>query len=125
MLLHLRSILVHFLSFSLFLLLLARAWGHVFVRSVYSILHGILVQIVYSATPLLFACLRGILHVRLCCSALCFFKYFVVHVVKAFLGLCEPASLGLFILDESAGTYVRIMYYYQGYLCYGGGIQLR
>jgi hypothetical protein len=42
---------------------------HVSQYLVCSFVLGILVQIIHSATPFLFTCLRCILHVRLCCSA--------------------------------------------------------
>ena len=51
----------------------SKGGGRVFCVLSLSILLGIYMQIVYSATPLLFACLRCILHVRLCCGALCFY----------------------------------------------------
>ena len=55
------------------ILSLSLAYGkglrHVSQYLVCSFVLGILVQIIHSATPFLFTCLRCILHVRLCCSA--------------------------------------------------------
>ena len=48
---------------------LSLAYGNVSQYLVCSFVLGILVQIIHSATPFLFTCLRCILHVRLCCSA--------------------------------------------------------
>jgi len=57
------------------ILSLSLAYGkrlrHVSQYLVCSFVLGILVQIIHSATPVLFTCLRCILHGRLCCGALC------------------------------------------------------
>jgi len=50
-------------------LVYGKGWDTFFQYLVCSFVLGILVQIVYSATQLLFACLRCILHVRSCCGA--------------------------------------------------------
>ena len=77
------TILVCFSSSSLFLLLMARGWD-TFQHLVCSFVLGILVQIIHSATPVWFTCLRCILHVRLCCSALCV-TCSVVRVLEYFI----------------------------------------
>jgi len=70
------------------ILSLSLAYGkglrHVFQYLVCSFVLGILVQIIYSATPVLFTCLRCILHVRLCYGALCV-TCSVVRVIEYFV----------------------------------------
>ena len=89
---------------------------HVSRYLVCSFVLGILVQIIHSATPVLFTCLRCILHVRLCCGALC-----VVRVIEYFVLSAHLFSLESCLCD-GWGEYYWILYCHQGASRMGGNI---
>jgi len=85
---------------------------HVSQYLVCSFVLGILVQIIHSATPVLFACLRCILHVRLCYDALCVMCS-VVRVIEYFVLSAHLVSLKSCLCD-GWGKYSRFLYCHQG-----------
>jgi len=96
---------------------LGSLWQGVRRVSVYSkcsFVLGILVQTVYSATQWLVACLRCMLHVRICCGALCV-TCLVVHTqaVEYFVRLHSLLSPNLCLCD-GWGKYLHILYCQQG-----------
>jgi len=74
---------------------------------------GILVRIICSATPVLFTCLRCILHVRLCCGALCV-TCSLVRVQNTLFCLRTLLSLKLCLCD-GWGKYLCILYCHRGF----------
>jgi len=93
---------------------------HVFQYLVCSFVLGILVQIMHSATPFLFTCLRNLLHVRLCYSALCV-TCSVVRVTEYFVLSAHLVSLKSYLCD-GWGKYLCILYCHQGASRMGGNI---
>ena len=93
---------------------------HVSQYLVCSFVLGILVQIIHSATPFLFTCLRCILHVRLCCCALCV-TCSVVRVIEYLVLSAHLFSLKS-CLRDGWGKYYCILYCHQGASRMGGNI---
>jgi len=98
------------------ILSLSLAYGkglrHVSQYLVCSFVLGILVQIIHSATPVLFTCLRCILHVRLCYGTLCV-TCSVVRVIEYFVLSAHIVSLKSCLCD-GWGKYLCILYCHQG-----------
>ena len=91
---------------------------HVSQYLVCSFVLGILVQIIHSATPCLFTCLRCILHVRLCCGALCV-TCSVGRVIEYFVLSAHLFSLKSCLCDGWV-KYLCILYCHQGASRMGG-----
>ena len=91
---------------------------HVSRYLVCSFVLSILMQIIHSATPVLFTCLRCILHVRLCCGALCV-TCLVVRVIDYFVLSAHLVSLKMCLCW---GKYLCILYCHQGASRMGGNI---
>jgi len=106
------------------ILSLSLAYGkglrHVSQYLVCSFVLGILVQIIYSTTPVLFTCLRCILQVRLCCGALCV-TCLVVRVIEYFVLSAHLFSLKSCLCDGWV-KYLCMLYCHQGASRMGGNI---
>jgi len=103
-----KTIFIHAGAFFL-ILSLSLAYGkglrHVSQYLVCSFVPDVLVQIIHSTTPVLFTRLRCILHVTLCCDALCV-TCSVVRVIEYFVLSAHLVSLDRACVMVGGNTYV-------------------